>query len=119
MLMPAYFGALTLVILIGMVLTRVVLLQRHGIEAMNFGKSDKTDFLILPFALFYIYLVLASAFGFPVIGGQPTLRFELVSWLGVFFCFCGLGLLLASLISFGKSFRVGIDMEHPDHLVTT
>ena len=28
-------------------------------------------------------------------------------------------MLLASLISFGRSFRVGIDVDHPDELVTT
>jgi len=44
---------------------------------------------------------------------------ELVSWLGVLFCFSGLSLLLWSLVSFGQSFRVGIDTEHPDKLITT
>ncbi len=117
--MPAYFGVLTLVILIGMVLTRVMLLKRRGIEAMNFGKTDKTDFLILPFAILYIYLVLASAFGFPTIGAQSIFRSEVVAWLGVVFCLTGVVLLLWSLISFGKSFRVGIDTEQPDKLITT
>ncbi|HZQ09230.1 MAG TPA: isoprenylcysteine carboxylmethyltransferase family protein [Anaerolineae bacterium] len=117
--MPAYFGALTLVLLIGMVLTRVALLRKRGIEAMNFGKTDKTDFLILPFALFYIYLVLASAFGFPTISAVPFAHSEIVAWLGVLFCLIGLLLLLWSLVSFGKSFRVGIDADHPDKLITT
>ena len=60
--MPGYFGALTFVLLLGMVLTRVLLMKRRWIEAMNFGKIDKTDFLIPPFALFYFYLVFAAAF---------------------------------------------------------
>jgi protein-S-isoprenylcysteine O-methyltransferase Ste14 len=38
--------------------------------------------------------------------------------MGVFFCLAGLSLLLWSLISFGQSFRVGIDTEHPDKLIT-
>jgi protein-S-isoprenylcysteine O-methyltransferase Ste14 len=42
-----------------------------------------------------------------------------IAWLGVFFCLVGLALLLWSLVSFGQSFRVGIDTEHPDKLVTT
>ena len=37
----------------------------------------------------------------------------------VLLCLAGLSLFLGSLISFGKSFRVGIDTEHPDKLVTT
>lgn len=117
--MPPYFGAVTLVLLIGMVLTRAALLKRKGIKAINFGKRDKTDFLILPFAIIYIYLVLASAFGFPTVGAQPFLHSDVFPWLGVLFCLIGLALLLWSLVSFGKSFRVGIDADHPDRLITT
>jgi hypothetical protein len=61
--MPKYFGALTIVLLLGMVLTRVFLLKRRGIRAMKFGAIDKTDFLIPPFALFYCYVLFAAAFG--------------------------------------------------------
>ena len=43
----------------------------------------------------------------------------IVSWVGVLFCLAGLFLLFLSLVSFGKSFRVGIDPDHPDNLVTT
>jgi hypothetical protein len=52
--MPGYFGALTIVLLMGMVLTRVLMLRRRGITATYFGNLNKTDFLIPPFALFYI-----------------------------------------------------------------
>jgi protein-S-isoprenylcysteine O-methyltransferase Ste14 len=38
--------------------------------------------------------------------------------VGVFLCFGGLILLLLSLVSFGKSFRVGIDVDHSGKLVT-
>ena len=51
--MPKYFGALTIILLLGMVLTRVFLLKRQGIKAMKFGNIDNTDFLIPPFAFFY------------------------------------------------------------------
>jgi hypothetical protein len=44
--MPRYLGALTIVLLIGMVLTRVALLKRRGISAMKFGEIDRTDFLM-------------------------------------------------------------------------
>ena len=43
--MPGYFAALTIVLMLGMVLTRVLLMKRKGIEAMQFGKIDKKDFL--------------------------------------------------------------------------
>ena len=35
------------------------------------------------------------------------------------FCLAGLVLVLLTLVSFGRSFRVGIDVDHPDTLVTT
>jgi len=117
--MPGYFAALTIVLMLGMVLTRVLLMRSRGIEAMKFGKIDKTDFLIPPFALFYFYLVFANAFGFPSVSTQDFFHSEGIAWVGVFFCLAGLSLLLWSLVSFGQSFRVGIDAEHPDKLITS
>lgn len=105
--------------MLGMVLTRVLMMRRRGIEAMNFGKIDKKDFLIPPFALFYFYLVFAAAFHFPTVSSQQFFHSEIVSWIGVFFCIAGLLLILWSLVSFGQSFRIGIDTEHPDKLITS
>jgi protein-S-isoprenylcysteine O-methyltransferase Ste14 len=117
--MPKYFAVLTIILMLGMVLTRVLLLKRRGIEAMNFGKTDKSDFLIPPFALFYIYCVLAGAFNFPGVGRQEFFQSGWSDWTGVVICLAGLCVLLWSLISFGRSFRVGIDAQHPDKLITT
>ena len=117
--MPRYFGALTIVLLLGMVLTRALLMRRSGTKAIHFGEIDKKDFLIPPFALFYFYLVFAAAFGFPVVSTQQFFHSSIVSWAGVLLCLAGLLLLFLSLVSFGKSFRVGIDQAHPDKLVTT
>ena len=116
--MTGYFAALTIIFMLGMVLTRVLLLKRRGIEAMKFGNIDKTDFLIPPFAFFYFYLVFAHAFQWPTVSTQEFFHSEIIAWVGVFFCLAGLLLLLWSLVSFGKSFRVGIDTEHPDRLIT-
>jgi protein-S-isoprenylcysteine O-methyltransferase Ste14 len=116
--MPMLFGALALLLLVASVLTRVQILRRRGIWAMNFGTTDKTDFLIPPFAFFYFYLVFAAAFGWP----EPRGRFfdiDAMSWLGVLLCTTGLAVMIASLVSFGTSFRVGIDTNAPDKLVTT
>src|SRR5580700_9772039 len=43
----------------------------------------------------------------------------MLSWLAAFSRLAGLFLMFLGLVSFGKSFRVGIDQEHPDKLVTT
>ena len=99
--MPGYFAVLTIVLMLGMVLTRVRLMRRRGVEAMNFGKIDKTDFLIPPFAFFYFYLVFAAAFNLPTVSKQVFFNLEIIPWVGVFFCLAGLLLLLWSLVSFG------------------
>jgi protein-S-isoprenylcysteine O-methyltransferase Ste14 len=117
--MQKYFGAVTILVLLAMVLTRVLLMRRNGIKAMKFGSTDKKDFLIPPFAFFYFYLVFAAAFNFPTVSTQRFFQPGRVSWAGALLCLAGLILLLLSLISFGKSFRVGIDINHPDKLVTT
>ena len=36
--MSKYFAPLTIVLMLGMVLTRALLMKKQGIEAMNFGK---------------------------------------------------------------------------------
>jgi protein-S-isoprenylcysteine O-methyltransferase Ste14 len=115
--MPEYLGSLTIVLLLGMVLTRVFLLKRQGIQAMKFGSTDRTDFLIPPFAFFYFYVLFAAALGWPNLGGQVFFRSDAVAWGGVLFCLAGLLVLLWSLVSFRQSFRIGIDIDRPDKLI--
>src|SRR5215471_8529929 len=116
--MPKYFAALTLILMVGIVLTRVFLMRRQGIQAMKFGNIDKTDFLIPPFALFYFYVVFAAAFNWPTISKQEFFHSEIISWVGVLLCLTGLLLLSWSIVSFRQSFRVGIDADRPDRLIT-
>lgn len=117
--MLRWFGALTIVLLLAMVLTRVALLRSRGVAAMKFGELDKTDFLIPPFAIFYCYIIIAGAFDWPS-PVRTSFEFPLaVSWLGVLSCAIGLIVMLLALISFGTSFRVGIDVDHPGTLVTS
>ena len=117
--MQRYFGPITIVLLLGMVLSRVWIMRRKGIRAMNFGRTDKGDYLILPFTLFYLYTIFAAAFHLPTLSRQELIHSNIVSWAGEFLCVMGLLLVLLSLVSFGRSFRIGIDEEHPDRLITT
>lgn len=116
--MQRCLAALTIVLLLGMVLACVAMMRRRGIRAMSFGKQDKTDFLIPPFAFFYFYPVFAHAFGWPTVSRRMLFYTDAAAWLGVAFFPVGLLLLFWSLVSFGRSFRVGIDDEKPDKLVT-
>jgi len=117
--MPSYVAVLTIVLMLAAVLARAIMLRRHGVKAMQFGKLDKTDFFIPPFAFFYFYLVFAAAFHWPTVSTQEFFHSDAISWIGVALCLAGLSLLLWSLVSFGRSFRVGIDVDHPDKLITT
>jgi protein-S-isoprenylcysteine O-methyltransferase Ste14 len=99
-------------------LLRLAIMRRNGIDAMHFGKIDKKDFLILPFVLFYFYLVIGAAAALPLPSRQQFFRSAAIEWIGAAFCFAGLALLLLSLVSFAGSFRVGIDADHPEQLVT-
>ena len=65
MSMPRYLAALTILLLIAMVWTRVLLMRRKGVQAVYFGNIDKKDFLIPAFAVLYFYLVFANAFRWP------------------------------------------------------
>jgi protein-S-isoprenylcysteine O-methyltransferase Ste14 len=112
-------GGLAIVILIAMVLTRVAILRREGIAAVKFGAIDKSDFLIPPFALFYLYLIWAAALHWPTFIHALLFVSPALAWLGVALCTAGVVLMLLTLTSFGKSFRVGIDADEPDELVTS
>jgi protein-S-isoprenylcysteine O-methyltransferase Ste14 len=116
--MPKYLGALTIILLLGMVLSRVILLRRQGIKAMRLGETDRTEFLIPPLALFYFYVIFAAAFGWPAVSHQEFFHSEAVAWLGVLLCAAALLLFMWSLVSFRQSFRIGIDTERPDRLIT-
>ena len=117
--MPGYLAALTLVLMMGLVITRVVLLRQQGVEALKFGVTDRSDFVLPPFALLYFYLIFAASFGLPTLSSQRLFESEAVAWVGVALCFAGLLLLFGAIVSFGRSFRVGIDTDRPDQLVTT
>jgi protein-S-isoprenylcysteine O-methyltransferase Ste14 len=112
-------GALTLVAIVAMVLARTRVLARRGVAAMKFARTDKNDFLIVPFVLVYAYAVFSGAFGSPPFGQRELFASTMLRWIGLTFCVSGLALMALSLISFGTSFRVGIDTEQPDQLVTS
>jgi protein-S-isoprenylcysteine O-methyltransferase Ste14 len=116
--MPRYLAALAIVLLLGTVLGRVAMLRRTGTRAMHFGNIDKTDFLIPPVMLFFFYTVFAAAFGWPLVSSRRFFHSEATAWVGAALCLAGVAILLASIVSFGRSFRVGIDVDQPGSLVT-
>ena len=116
--MQGYIALTVFFLLIISVLVRVRVLKNLGIDAFQFGKMDKKDFIIPPFVLLFLYLFIANAFNLPRFGDLPFQN-DILAWVGVGSCILGLALFLWALISFGKSFRVGLDENSPGSLVTS
>lgn len=117
--MQKYLALASIILMISMVIVRIFILKKQGIKAMNFGEIDKKDFMIPPFALFYFYIIFANTFRLPTFNKQEIFHNEIFAWLGVFLCLIGLIIMFWSLISFKKSFRVGIDLNHSESLITS
>lgn len=103
------------------VFVRAMLLRRKGIRATVFGATDKTDFLIVPFVLLIIYAALENTFRLPIWKPlvNPFWKTVTPGWAGLVLSAAAVVGMIFTLISFGDSFRVGIDEEKPDRLVTT
>ena len=95
------------------------MLKRRGIKAFVFGKTHKSDFLLIPVILLLVYIAVASPFSlpFPKVLIKPLFKNIFLSWTGVFVAVPGLVGFALSLKAFGNSFRVGIDNERPDKLI--
>ena len=116
--MHGYFAIFSVALMISFVLFRLRQMKKIGIEAMLFGKIDKRDFLIPPFVLFYFYLIIANTFDLPKFGELLT-HDTTSAWIGALFCIFAPAVFLFGMVSFGKSFRVGIDLDKPGGLVLT
>lgn len=116
--MKDYFGTAFLFLFITIVIVRIFSLKKQGIEALEFGRKDKKDFFILPFAVFYFYLIVANAFKLPTIPFQQLFQFESTYWLGMVLGILAIIFFIWTIISFKNSFRVGL-VENSSHGLIT
>ena len=116
--MQGYFAIFALALVVLSVVFRARQMKKLGIKALHFGKMDKKDFLIPPFVLFYLYLIVANTFNLPRVGATMG-NDAIAAWVGAVLCMLAPVLFVWGMISFGKSFRVGIDADTPNGLVTT
>ena len=103
-------------LLIVQVLIRAAILRRQGVKAMVFGKTDKSDFLLIIPILFFVYALV----GLPLPGflKDYVISSNIISWIGVALCAAALIWFAVTLQNFGRSFRVGIDENTQDKLIT-
>ncbi|KPU44150.1 hypothetical protein OXPF_23180 [Oxobacter pfennigii] len=116
-----YFSVIILILFFILIALRSMTLKRKGITAIVFGETDRNDFFLVPLFILFIYTVFACTFNLPI---PPILIksfwISKVSDLsGILLCVAGILGFSSTLISFGDSFRVGIDEKHPDKLVTS
>ena len=119
--MQIYLSIVVLAVFLALLAGRAVTLRKKGIRAIVFGKTDKSDFLLVLVVVWLAYPVVAKAVGLPMWGPlvQPFWETAAPGWAGLALCAAAAAGFAASLKSFGDSFRVGIDEEKPDRLVTT
>ena len=116
-----YISAALFAVFAALVAGRAAMLRRKGIKAIVFGATDKSDFLLVPFVLAIVYTVCSAAFGLPMWKPlvAPFWETQIPGTVGIVLCAFAVIGMAVSLISFGNSFRVGIDEQKPDKLVTT
>jgi protein-S-isoprenylcysteine O-methyltransferase Ste14 len=117
--MLKYIPLFELPFLIIMVLIRSAFLRKHGIKAIVFGNTNKTDFIIIPFVLFFFYGLTAGVFNlpFPNILINPFWDIIIMDTIAIIICTISLIWFGLTLKVFGKSFRVGIDENSKDNLI--
>lgn len=115
------FSICAFAMFVGIVLTRAAIMRKKGIKALVFGVTDKSDFLLVPMVLAIAYTVLAKTFGFPMWKPliKPFWETSVPGWFGLALCITSILGFALTLVNFGDSFRVGIDEENPDKLITT
>jgi len=123
------FVIISLVIFYILFIGRTISLSRSGVKVIVLGKTKNTiDNLLenstLPFLILWTILILLIVFNveIPLIFDiiiKNTFLSDYLSYFGVILSFIGLIIFLSALVSFGKSWRVGIDNENQGKLITT
>jgi protein-S-isoprenylcysteine O-methyltransferase Ste14 len=115
-----YIPILELPILVIMVLFRSIMLRKHGVKVIVFGETNKSDFIIIPIVLFFFYSMYSSVFElpFPFILRKVFFENIILYLCSIIICTVSLIWFFITLKIFGKSFRVGIDENTNDKLIT-
>ena len=119
--MIEYIPIFELPVLIIIVIIRSIMLKRQGIKAMVFGVTNKTDFLLPPIVFFFFYGIIASVFDLPFPLIFKSYFFDtpfLMYIIAIVLCTASLIFFASAIITFGKSFRVGIDENTKNQLIT-
>ena len=114
------FSGIAFIIIVSCVVVRTAFLRKHGVRAMVFGETDKKDFLLVAVLIAIVYAACARALGLPMWGLllEPFWKSAVPGWIGLGLCVLAVVMFILTLVSFGESFRVGIDENVPAPLKT-
>jgi hypothetical protein len=87
--MQPILGFSAFVLIIFMVIIRVRLMSKGGTKALHFGNQNKSDFILPPVMLFYLYVISANAFHLPSFAMGGFFKSVTVGWVGIGFCALG------------------------------
>ena len=104
-------------------LGRTAMLMKQGVQvfvlAKGKGPAEKVlEILIVPLLVLWTAQIILTTLGKDFLQLPVFWTAGSVQWVGVILCVAGLGIFLAALVSFGGAWRVGIDEEKSDRLVT-
>jgi protein-S-isoprenylcysteine O-methyltransferase Ste14 len=126
-----YFQVVTLIFLLLAITGRAIYLrvtQHINPITIGVGKQGLPRLVELSFLIgfvLWVVIVLSSALNFEAKGmpilmllNKPLLDWRLAKLLGVVLLTCSLVIFIAALVSFGNSWRVGIDEKTPGELIS-
>ncbi|MDR1810339.1 MAG: isoprenylcysteine carboxylmethyltransferase family protein [Prevotella sp.] len=103
---------------------RTVMLYRQGVKVWTIGTSGGTilekllENTLTPFLLLWNVLIILTVFQTSILS-DFVLQSVWLKYTGVILCYSGLVIFLWALVSFGKSWRIGIDEKTSNDLITT
>jgi protein-S-isoprenylcysteine O-methyltransferase Ste14 len=117
---------ISLVIFYVLFIGRTVLLYGNGIKIWVIGTSTKKplekilEHILFPALLLWTIYVIVTALHIkvPALLSDYLIKIMWIEYIGIIFCYIGLTIFLLALISFGKSWRIGIDENNSNELIT-
>jgi len=106
---------------------RTIILYKRGIKVWVIGTSSKRIFeiilenILMPVLILWSIFVVLTALdiSMPNIISKLLLNIFWLKYVGIISCYSGLLIFLLALLSFGKSWRIGIDENNSNELITT
>ena len=102
---------------------RTVMLMLKGVRVFVLAKGKSLperilEIILMPALVLWSLQIAFTVFGAPLLPAPLFWDMPIIGIIGVAQCGAGLLIFVCALISFGSSWRVGIDEEHSDRLVT-